>query len=486
MKEKSISKNFIFNLIKTIMSMLFPIITFTYASRILLVDGIGKVNFSKSLLIYFSMFAQLGIGSYGAREAAKIRDDKIKLSKFVQEMIFINLCSTTISYLIFFLCIAAIPKLSEYKLLLLIYSGTIFLNAMGLEWLYNALEEYKYIATRSIIFQAIAIIFLFLFVRYKNNTAEYAFILVLATEGSYVMNFIHARKIISLHSFNHYNIKKHIRPILILFGYAASIKIYTTLDISMLGIISGDTAVGLYTASEKVNKLVNTIIASLGTVLMPRLSYYLETGCEKKFYYLVEKAYKFIFLFSIPAFIGLIVLSNEIILLFSGTDFYRAKDTMRLLTPIVLVIPFSLLTNNQILIPMRKENLILISSCIGAGVNLLCNSLLIPHFAENGAALGTVIAETAVMFVCLYNAQKFFDMRNIFRGIWKYWFAAAPIIAIGIIVKNLLTNIIIIVLITVMLGAGIYFGILCLLKESLTLEIIHRGIAVLKEKIRGF
>lgn len=485
-KEYAISKNLIFNFIKTSMSILFPMITFTYASRILSVDGIGKVNFARSILMYFSMFAQLGIGAYGAREAAKIQDDKLGLSKFVQEMLLINMCSTMLSYIVFFICMAVIPQLFEYRFLLLICSGTIFLNAMGIEWLYNALEEYKYIAIRSVIFQLIAIIFLFLFVRSEHDTAVYAFILVFATEGSYLMNFIHAREKISLHRFEHYSIKKHIKPILVLFGFSASVKIYTTLDITMLGVISGDSAVGLYAAGEKVNKLVNTMISSLGIVLMPRLSYYLETGGKRKFYVLVQKAYKFIFLFSIPAFIGLFMLSDEIILLFSGADFYRAKDTMRLLTPIVLVIPFSILTNNQILVPMRKENLILLSSCIGAGVNLLCNSLLIPRFAENGAAVGTVVAETAVMLVCVYNAQKYLNMRDIFKGMWKYWLAAAPIIFIGIVIKNIFHNIFLIILITVLFGAGIYFGILCLLRESLTLEIIHRGIVVLKEKRRRF
>lgn len=482
MKEKSISQNFVLNLIKTISSTLFPIITFTYASRVLLVDGIGKVNFAKSVMLYFSMFAQLGIVAYGAREAAKIRDNKNKLSKFVQEMLFINLCSTMISYIVFFVCIITIPLLFDYKFLLLIYSGTIFLNAMGLEWLYNALEEYRYITIRSVVFQAIAIVLLFLLVRDKDDTAEYAFILIFATEGSYVMNFIHVRKIISLHRFNNYDIKKHIWPILILFGYSVSVKIYTTLDITMLGIISGDTAVGLYTAGEKVNKLVNTIITSLGTVLMPRLSYYLEVGYKKKFNYLVERAYKFTFLFSIPAFMGLFMLSDEIILLLSGADFYNAKDTMRLLTPIVLVIPFSVLTNNQILIPMRKENLILISSCVGAGMNLLCNSLLIPKLAENGAAIGTVVAETAVMLVCFYNAQKFFDMRNIFSGTWKYWFAALPIIPIKIVISYLNLGIFITILLTVVLGVCIYFGILCFMRESITFEIIYRVLKLLQKR----
>ena len=83
-KQKSIKTNFVFNFIKVLLSLIFPLITFPYASRILLPEGIGKVDFANSIIAYFILIASLGINTYAIREGAKVRDDKEKLSKIEQ------------------------------------------------------------------------------------------------------------------------------------------------------------------------------------------------------------------------------------------------------------------------------------------------------------------------------------------------------------------------------------------------------------------
>ena len=168
MPAKSIKKNAVFNVIKTLMSMIFPLITFPYASRILLPEGIGKVNFANSIVSYFSLLAGLGIGTYGIREAAKVRNDKIKLNKLVTELLLINLISTVVSYILFFISIVFVPKFFEYRALLLISGTTIIFSTIGINWLYQALEEYQFIAVRSVLFQALSIVFLFVF-RYNRT-----------------------------------------------------------------------------------------------------------------------------------------------------------------------------------------------------------------------------------------------------------------------------------------------------------------------------
>ena len=165
MAEKSLKKNAVFSFIKSFMNLAFPVVTFPYASRILMPEGIGRVNFANSIVSYFSMLAGLGIASYATREAAKIRQDKVLLSKFSKEVFFINLASTFISYVLFFIALFCIPKFSEYRTLLLVCSTTIIFTTIGMGWLYSALEEFRYITIRSIFFQFVSLIFLFLFVR---------------------------------------------------------------------------------------------------------------------------------------------------------------------------------------------------------------------------------------------------------------------------------------------------------------------------------
>ena len=477
--EKSLAKNYLFNLIKTLCNVAFPIITFTYTSRILGADGLGKINFSKSFISYFSMVAMLGINQYGTREAAKVRDNKTKLTKFVHEILIVNFITTTFAYLLLYFSILFVNKLQDYTILLWINSFSIVMMGMGMEWLYQALEEYGYIAKRAITFQIISIILMFVFVRNKNDVVIYAFINVISSSGSYVLNFFNVRNYIDIKPLWNYNLKKHISPMLWLFAMAVSVELYTVLDSTMLGFICGDTSVGLYTAAIKVNKMIIGLITALGTVLIPRLSYYVGLGEYEKLQKLVDKGYNYIFLLSIPSFIGLFVLSNDIIMLFSGSEYKSACLTMKILTPIVVVIPFSTMTNNQTFMPLNKEKLILISTCIGAVTNFICNIILIPKFAENGAAIGTVIAELAVASVCLLNATKLLNMRSIFKNFYQYWIAALPTVFISYIVKQMKLNYIVEVGIVMVISGGLYAGILYLLKNDyfiLVLKIISTKI----------
>lgn len=482
MNSKSIAKNYFFNLIKTLCSVLFPMITFAYSSRALGVDGLGQVNFSKSFITYFSMIAMLGINQYGTREAAKVRDSKEKLSKFTQEILCINLVTTIIAYLLLFFSIQISSTLQNYTLLLWINSVSILLSGMGIEWLYQALEEYRYIALRAVAFQGIALVLMFIFVRDRGDVAVFAAISVLSTSGSLVINFFHAREYVTLKKIECLDFKRHFVPMLWLFAMAVSIELYTVLDTTMLGFIKGDTAVGLYTAAVKVNRIVNTIITALGVVLIPRLSYYVGNKEKEKLKVLVGKGYNYVFILSVPAALGLFFLSKEIISFFSGTEFEPAGFTMRIITPIVIFIPFSVMTNQQTLVPLGKEKLILMSTGIGAAFNIICNAILIPKFAENGAAVATVLAECAVAIVCFINASKFFDMKDIFNKYYQYWVAAAPIIPIGLIVQNTVGDYRVRIIIIMLCSIVSYTWILLAFNNEYLIDVLDKVVEIIKKE----
>ena len=170
MKQNSIKFNFIMNIILMMSSFVFPLITFPYISRILLPVGTGKISFATSLISYFTMFAQLGIPTYGIRACAKVRDNRKELTQTAQELLIINLVMSVISYLALFLALMFIPRLQSEKTLYVIASFTIILTSIGIEWLYKALEQYAYITIRSIIFKIVAIIAMFLLI---HNQSDY-------------------------------------------------------------------------------------------------------------------------------------------------------------------------------------------------------------------------------------------------------------------------------------------------------------------------
>lgn len=470
-QQKSIINNSIFNLIKTFSNIVFPVVTFVYSAHILGVDGVGKVTFSKSIITYFTMFAMLGMNYYGTREVARRRDDKILLSRYVQEMLSINFCTTVTAYVFLFICVMNVSKLRDYQDLLWIMSPAILLQGMGMEWFYQGVEEYRYIAIRSVAFQGIAILAMLIFVKCPEDVAAYAVITMVASSGSYVLNFFNVRKYISFSYLGQYCIRQHLKPLLWLFAMALSIELYTVLDSTMLGFLQGDAAVGRYTAAVKVNKMMNTLITAVGSVLIPRFSYYIYQQNREKIQVLVKAIYHIVFILSIPIAVGLFMLSDEIILLFSGKGFDSAGLTMRILTPIVLLIPFSVATNQQIFVPMKKEKLILQATVMGAITNFSFNMLLIPRFAENGAAIATVLAEGAVAAVCFWNIGKYFNRKVIFLNYLQYWIAVLPIIVVVIIIKRLSIHFIYKICFSIFISAASYLASLKALKNPYLTDI---------------
>ena len=374
------------------------------------------------------------------------------------------------------------PNLQGYGALLAVSSAAIVLQGMGMEWLYQAVEEYRYIALRSILFQFIALAALFLFVREPDDVLAYSVVLLTASSGSYLLNFINARKYIRFRRYSHLEIKRHLKPVLWLFAMAVSIELYTVLDSTMLGFLKGDAAVGQYTAAVKVNKMMNSLITAAGAVMIPRFSYYVYHQETDKVKSLVDNVYNFVFILSVPIAMGLFMLSDEIILLFSGEGFAAAALTMRILTPIVVIIPFSIVANQQIFVPMGKEKLILKSTLTGAVTNFTFNMLLIPRYAQNGAAVATVLAEGAVSAVCFMNIRRYFDMKKVFRYFGQYWLAALPIVPLALLVRSLHLHAVYTILMDAVLSAACYFALLGLFKNPY----LQMGIKMVKSKLKNF
>ena len=161
------------NAILTMSSFLFPLITFPYISRVILPVGSGKITFATSVVTYFSMFAQLGIPTYGVKACAKVRNNKEELSRIAHEILFINLIMCVLAYVVLFISIPLVPKFQEEKTLIVMISSTILLTAIGVEWLYKALEQYTYITIRSIVFKFIALIAMFILVHKQSDYVIY-------------------------------------------------------------------------------------------------------------------------------------------------------------------------------------------------------------------------------------------------------------------------------------------------------------------------
>lgn len=450
MHTPSLKKNVALNMTKTLLSLIFPLVTFPYVSRILLPDGIGKVNFARAVIEYFVLIATLGVGLYGIREAAKVRDNKFLLSKVAKEIFCINIISTVIAYVLFFISLFAVKKFSEYRALLCVISATILFTALGLDWLYTAVENFEYITKRYIFFNVLSLILLFLFVKEQKDYLVYAAISVIANVGANIVNFIHARKYISFSIVHELELKKHLKPIFVLFAMALAIKVYTVLDTTMLGFLCNDWQVGIYSAAVKINKIVLALVVAACSVMLPRLSYYSENDMDK-FNKLASTGLDTLLLVSVPCCIGLLLLSYQVIIILSGEHYLAAVPVMRIMTPIILIIGISNFIGLHLFMPLKKEKCTLYSVLCGAIVNFILNLVLIPRIQALGAAIATLCAETAVTAVQLYFAKEVIEVDILFKKFAVYFFNALImgvfVLLIIISVKNVLTSLILGVLV---------------------------------------
>lgn len=405
MKAKSLKKNFIMNAILTMSSFVFPMITFPYVSRILLPEGVGKVSFATSIITYFSMLAQMGIPTYGIRVCAKVRDNEEELTRSTQEIFAINMFMSCIAYVFLGIALVFVPRIREEKSLFLIISLTIFFNAIGMEWLYKALEQYTYIAVRSILFKFIGLLAMFALVHQQSDYVIYGGITIVAGVGSNILNFINVHKYVSMKPAKKYCFTRHWKGIFTFFAMSVATTVYTNLDTVMLGFMKSNVDVGYYNAAVKIKTILVSIVTSLGVVLLPRASYYIEHGLNDEFLRITKKALNFVIVIAAPMMVFFILFAPESIFFLSGNTFLGSVAPMRVIMPTLLFIGMTNIMGIQMLVPMGKEKMVLYSEIAGAVVDLIINVILIPRMASTGAAIGTLVAEI-VVWIVQYLALK--------------------------------------------------------------------------------
>ena len=482
MKKKSIKLNFIMNIILTMSSFIFPLITFPYVSRVLLPVGTGKVSMATSVITYFSMFAQLGIPTYGIRACAKVRDNREKLSKVAQELLIINIIMSMISYMVLIILLFYVPKFRCEKELYVILSFNIILTSIGMEWLYKALEQYTYITVRSVIFKFIALIFMFFLVHKQTDYVIYGGITIFAASASNILNLINVHKFINLKLVGNYNFRRHLKPVLIFFAMSCATTIYTNLDTVMLGFMTTDTDVGYYNAAVKIKVILVSVVTSLGTVLMPRASYYIQHEMWDEFYKLSKKAIKFVLLAATSMMIYFMIFAREGVLFLSGEAFGGAVVPMIIVMPTLLFIGLTNIMGIQMLIPMGKENAVMISTFAGAIVDLILNAIFIPFLGSSGAAIGTLVAEFVVLIVQMVYLKK--DVKYLYsnQSYFKIIIALAISTVVALAVKHFISGVFIKLVISAVLFFGVYVVMLYIMKEEVVSENLNKIFCKIRKK----
>lgn len=487
MKERSIRLNALLNGLRSVLNILFPVITFPYVSRVLSVKGIGIYNFSNSIVSYFLLIAGLGINTYAIREGAKLRENQSKITQFASQIFTINILSTGLAYLFLFICLIIFSKLHSYLLCILIFSLQIFFTTIGTEWLYQIYEDYSYITVRSIIFQILSLILLFTFVRGPQDYFKYAAITVFSAVGSNILNFIHARQYCHIQLVWHFDWKIHLGPIIILFFANIANMIYVNSDVTVLGLMKNNYVVGIYSVSSKVYQIIKTLIAAILIVTIPRLAMLFGKHRMGEYKDILIKLSNILILLALPASTGLFMLAREVVLIISGPKYLRSINSLQILCFAYIFSILAWILSDCVLIPAKREKCVLKSMSTSAVLNVVINVILIPFWNENAAAFSTVLAEMC-MFIVNYHYAKDIVKDVFISKTLLHTFISSIIGCIGIVIICILCNLsfqslIIKTILSIVLSVIMYGAILILLNNKFAVAMLNRAKMILKDKL---
>lgn len=472
MKPSSIKRNFALNLVNTISGLLFPLVTFPYASRILLADGIGQVQFFQGIIGYIALCTALGIPMYAVREIARVRDDKTECSKITVEILILHSILTLFGYAVVFILIATVTKVQVDIPLFLLLSSNLFFTAIGALWFYQGIEDFKYITLRTLIVRVFSLIALFLLVKDKSDLFYFAAISVVAEVGGNVFNLIRLRKFLDFHNLRTLELRplRHLKPALKIFVLNLVVSIYLNLDSVMLGFLKNETAVGYYVAATRITKTILGVVLSLGTVLLPRFANLVSANQMSEFRMLSDKAFSFILATSLPLMVGLIFMASPLIHLFCGENFEPSILTSQIMAPIIFFIAMSCMSL-PILYSLGREKLVILSTLGGAIINFSLNYALIPSYGQYGAGLATSLAEFTVTVLMIILGWKYMPIQFLSKQNRSYYVATFVVTLFLLLLLLLNLDELVFCFVGVFFSIIIYTAILFWRKDPLILQV---------------
>lgn len=428
--DSKVNRNMLLNMAKTILSVIFPLITYPYATRILGPENFGKVSFCLSIMGYISLIATLGISNYAIREGGFYRKRQSDINQFSSEIFTISIISTIAAYIILFLLLIFSVKLQNYVMILLIQSLSVIFVTIGTDWVNMIFEDYLYITVRSLIVQIVMLVSLFAFVRSSDDYLQYAGITVLGNGIVSMLNFCYVKKYVKVKIVK-FNIKKHLNSILILFSNNIAVSIYCNSDITMIGYFLSDSQVGLYSLASKIYMVIKQIIAAAYSVSVTRMTEYIGIKNKIAFIGLLNDIINNIILIAIPVIVGGVVYSDNIIVILAGDEFLDASTPFIILIFTILPAVLGGMLAYCINLPLKKEVVNLRCTSISAVENIILNAIMIPNFGIVGSAFATFVSEFTVFALLLYSLKsnlQIFNLRRILFNVVKCGVSCIPII----------------------------------------------------------
>ena len=402
-------KNYLYNLSYQILTIILPIITVPYVTRIFTSEDLGNYGFYNSIVSYFSLFAMLGIGIYGTKQIAAARD----VSSTFWNIYAIQLIASILALFVYVMTLLSIPKMSGIVPIIL---GIVLLTKMiDISWLFTGKEDFKKITLRNTMVKVAGVISIFTFIKSSEDLYLYIFLIVIFDFlGQFVM-WIPAKKFIKRPSFDTKIIKKNLHPIVLLFLPQVAISLYVVLDRTLLGLLGSYSDVGIYEQGQKLTSILLTVVSSLGAVMLPRVANLLSERKEKEAQNMVKFSFILYNLIIFPMIFGLIAINEVFVKLFLGQNFQDVKYVLYIIVFNIMFIGWTNILGYQVLVVRNKNKEFMLSTTIPAFVSVAVNIAVIPFFGYIGASITSVVVETLVFAIQWYYSRNIINKNLLFN-----------------------------------------------------------------------
>lgn len=472
MEKKSIVKNYIYNLIYQMLTIVLPLVTTPYLSRVLGAGPIGIYGYTLSIVTYFILFGSLGIAMYGQREIAYVQEKKEEQSKTFWEIVIFRVITMTVALIIFYLTFCLKGEYSLYYKILIL---ELVANAIDISWYFQGVEDFGKTVVRNIIVKSLSLVCIFVFIKSPEDLWKYFLIYTVANVFGNLTMWMYIPEILPKVRLKDLNLIKHIKPTLALFVPQIATQIYVVLDKTMVGNITGNMSeVGYYEQAQKIVKALMLVVTALGTVMSSRIANTYATKSYEEVKEYLRKSFKIVWFLGMPIMLGLIAITPNMVPWFYGEGFEAVIPLLIATSPIILAIGLNNVTGVQYLIQTGKQNIFTISVTVGAVINVIFNFVLIKIIGTVGASISSVLAEVIILFVQLYYLKEEITIKDVIEDSFKY-IISGIIMAIIVYGISLKMNIgIISTLIQIIIGGIIYVLVLIILKDELIKVIISQ------------
>ena len=464
-EKRSFAKNYIFNLIYQIVAIALPLITTPYLSRVLGADSIGKYSFAQSIVSYFALFAALGTTMYGQRLIARASSNPSERSRLFLEVFLFRVVGAAVACLIY--CLAIMPTSSD-PILYAVAAIEIIAVAVDITWFYQGMEDFQPIAMWNVVGKLLAIVGIFLFVKTRDDLVIYVALYCGSILFGNLLAWLDLRKYLSRREpeDRRVSLPRHFMPALALFVSQVAMQVYVVLDKTMIGIITGsDFENGYYEQSQKLSRVLVAVVTSLGVVMASRVAVLWKENKKESVYSLIEGSFRFVFALGVPMAIGVTLVASRFVPVFYGEGFEPVVGLITILAFMIPVIGCSNVIGIQLLVPTGREKLLTASVAVGAVVNFLLNLGLIYFFASTGAAVASLIAETAVTATQFFFVRREIKIGRILKLLLRYSVFGAVMAAVGVGMSHIAPGGILGIAVIALPCIAVYGGLLVVTKD---------------------